>query len=130
MPTRSKSIAWRLTLYLLLFSLLFSPAAGLSAQAAPPPQDSGPESTEALEPPAVPEGTAGSGEHLITNVSLGPDTPNILAFNDNVNLNFNYATTQVGGVYIFARPYTSFCRESRQTPSGAGGSDRSGLRAL
>jgi hypothetical protein len=44
--------------------------------------------------------------NLVTNVSLGPPTPNIVALNENVNLTFDYRTNVPGGVRIFARPYS------------------------
>jgi len=47
-----------------------------------------------------------SKQHLVTNIALTPDTPNILAFGQNVNITFDYTTTEAGGVLIFARPMT------------------------
>jgi hypothetical protein len=52
------------------------------------------------------QGAAALGDHLVTNIALGPDTPNILRFSQDVNLTFDYSTTQAGGVRIFARPFT------------------------
>jgi hypothetical protein len=54
-----------------------------------------------------PRPLAAAGDHLVTNISLGPDTPNILRFNQNVNLTFSYSTTEAGGVRIFARPFSN-----------------------
>ena len=45
--------------------------------------------------------------HVVTNVSLSPDTPDVLSFDQNVNLAFNYLTRQQGGVRIWARPFTN-----------------------
>jgi hypothetical protein len=47
-----------------------------------------------------------SAAHLVTNIALTPDTPNILAFGQSVNITFDYTTTEAGGVLIFARPMT------------------------
>lgn len=47
-----------------------------------------------------------ASDHLITNIVLTPLTPNVLAVGENVNLTFDYQTTEPGGVRIFARPYT------------------------
>jgi hypothetical protein len=45
--------------------------------------------------------------HSITNIVLSPPSPATLMPNDYVNITFNYATTEAGGVRIFARPYTN-----------------------
>jgi hypothetical protein len=95
MRTQFRSVAWRVTSYLLLLTLVIAPAASFPAQAAPAPQESGPD---------IPVAT---GDHLVTDLSLGPDTPNILRFNENVNVNFSYSTTEVSGVRIFIRPFTN-----------------------
>jgi hypothetical protein len=42
--------------------------------------------------------------HLVTDIALTPSDPNILRFGQNVNITFNYTTTEAGGVRIFARP--------------------------
>lgn len=42
----------------------------------------------------------------VTDFTLSPATPNILAHNKSVNIAFSYSTTQPGGVIIFARPMT------------------------
>jgi hypothetical protein len=95
MRTRFKSTIWRFTLYLLLFTLVFTPPAGLSVRAAPTGQE------------ATPEVVAAPGDHLVTNISLIPDTPNILSFNQRIVVSFSYSTTDPGGVRIFARPFTN-----------------------
>ncbi len=87
MQPRPKSTAWRSTVWLLLFTLVFTPAAGLPAQA--------------------PHAPAAPGDHLVTNISLTPDTPNIRAFNQRVDVAFDYSTTEPTGVRIFARPFTN-----------------------
>ncbi len=43
----------------------------------------------------------------ITNIQLTPSTPADLAFNERVEISFNYTTDQAAGVRIFARPYTN-----------------------
>lgn len=50
-------------------------------------------------------GTVAAG-HSVTRVSFNPTTPNVLTHGHKVTLNFSYATTQPGGVRIFARPFT------------------------
>jgi hypothetical protein len=95
MQPRSNTTIWRIITILLLFTLVFTPAAGLSGRAAPAGQGDGPQSVDA------------PGDHLVTNISLGPDTPNILRFGQDVNITFSYSTTDPGGVYIFARPFTN-----------------------
>jgi hypothetical protein len=47
-----------------------------------------------------------SADHLVTQLSLAPSTPNILRFNQTITVSFSYNTTEVGGVRIFARPVT------------------------
>ncbi|HEX9091318.1 MAG TPA: hypothetical protein VF831_07500, partial [Anaerolineales bacterium] len=44
---------------------------------------------------------------VVTNISLSPDTPNVLNFDQHVNLSFDYLTRQQSGVRIFARPFTN-----------------------
>jgi len=44
--------------------------------------------------------------HSVTNITLNPPTPNILVHNQKVTVSFSYATTQAGGVRVFARPFT------------------------
>ncbi len=45
--------------------------------------------------------------HSVTNIHLSPDTPDVLKFNQNVNLTFDYTTRQANGVFIWARPFTN-----------------------
>ncbi len=47
------------------------------------------------------------GDHLVTNITLTPDSPNILRTNVDVNLAFTYITNEPGGVRIWARPFTN-----------------------
>jgi len=89
-----KSNTWRITSSLLLFVLVFTQAAGFTARAAPPSQE-----TEFETPLA-------QGDHLVTAIHLTPDSPNILRTNENVSLIFQYITNEPSGVRIFARPYT------------------------
>ncbi len=46
------------------------------------------------------------GAHGVYDISLSPATPNILANDGNVTVNFSYVTDNPGGVRIFARPFT------------------------
>jgi hypothetical protein len=93
---RSRRLSnWRFALYLLLFTLILTPATSSSVRASPD------------DPGTAPVKVAAVGDNLITNISLGPDTPNILQNNQNVNLTFSYSTTEAGGVRIFARPFTN-----------------------
>ena len=48
-----------------------------------------------------------SSSDIVTNISLGPTSPNVLRFSDNVNLSFSYSTRQANGVLIWARPFTN-----------------------
>jgi hypothetical protein len=50
--------------------------------------------------------TATGAGHSVTDFTLSPATPNILANNKYVTITFSYSTTQPGGVIIFARPMT------------------------
>ena len=43
--------------------------------------------------------------HSVTRITFTPPTPNVLLHNQRVTLSFSYATTQAGGVRIFARPF-------------------------
>ena len=95
MQPRPKSIAWRSTVWLLLFTLVLTPAAGLPTQ------------VPAATRPAAAQAPAAPGDHLVTNITLTPDTPNILAFNQRVVVAFDYSTTEPTGVRIFARPFTN-----------------------
>ncbi len=56
---------------------------------------------------ADPNVVAAPGDHLVTNIDLTPDTPNILRFSESVNITFDYSTTEPSGVRIFARPFTN-----------------------
>ncbi len=56
------------------------------------------------EPQLVP---AAPGDHLVTNIDLTPDSPNILRTNQHVTFTFNYISNQPGGVRIWARPFSN-----------------------
>ena len=45
--------------------------------------------------------------HSITNIVLSPPSPATLMPNDYVNITFDYATTEAGGVQISTRPFTN-----------------------
>src|SRR5262245_44714190 len=95
MRSRFKVTTRRLASYLLLLMLILASGASSSARAMP--------SSREVEPRPL----AAAGDHLVTNISLTTDTPNILAFNQHVDLTFDYSTTDAGGVLIFARPFTN-----------------------
>lgn len=94
MYAKLRSSLWRFTSSLLLIALVFAPLTSIHALAAPVSQE--PEPQAALAP----------GDHIVTNIVLGPDTPNILAFNSRVTLTFKYSTTEPDGVRIFIVPFT------------------------
>ena len=58
--------------------------------------------------------------HSVTKVTLNPPTPNILLHNQNVTVSFSYATTEPGGVRIFARPFVGASPAPNYAASGAG----------
>jgi hypothetical protein len=97
MQTRLNSYLWRIFSFLLIFTLVLTPSGSYYSQA---PADS--HETQDQEPEFV----AAPGDHLVTNIILGPDTPNILGHGQQVYLDFSYSTNQEGGVRIFARPFT------------------------
>ncbi|MGD8751195.1 MAG: hypothetical protein PVG14_07220, partial [Anaerolineales bacterium] len=95
MHTQFRSTTWRIMSYLMLFILVLSPFTNFTAQA------------NTHEQEADPNGPAAPGDHLVTEISLNPDSPNILRTNDQVNLSFQYVTNEKSGVRIFARPFTN-----------------------
>lgn len=44
---------------------------------------------------------------LVSNIQLSPVTPNVLTFNQQVNLTFNYKSNVMGGIEVFPRPVTA-----------------------
>ena len=102
MQSRLKLTLLRTTTCLVLFALVFFPLSG--THAASPAQEPGPGVSFA------------AGDHLITNIILGMDSPNILKVNQDVTLTFSYNTTEANGVRIYARPFTN----GSLTPSYAG----------
>lgn len=58
--------------------------------------------------------------HSVTRITFNPPTPNILLHNQRVTLSFSYATTQAGGVRIFARPFVGNSPAPNYTASPAG----------
>jgi len=91
MRSRPRFTTWRPIVPLALILLLLSAAVALPARAAP--------GAQVAEP-------AAAGDHLVTNIVLGPDTPNILPNGQDVTVTFSYSTTEPGGVRIFIRPFT------------------------
>ena len=55
----------------------------------------------------------------VTRITFNPSTPNILLNNQKVNISFSYATTQPGGVHIFARPISGGSPTVNYAASGA-----------
>lgn len=51
--------------------------------------------------------------HTVTISNLNPASPAFLSLNQDVNISFNYSTTEAGGVRIFIRPMT----EGSETPN-------------
>ncbi len=47
-----------------------------------------------------------SAANLVTQIGLAPRTPNVLPFSRNITVSFSYNTNSVGGVRIFARPFS------------------------
>lgn len=58
--------------------------------------------------------------HSVTRITLSPPTPNILLHGQRVTISFSYATTQAGGVRIFARPFTGGAASPGYSASPAG----------
>ena len=61
-----------------------------------------------------------AADHLVTEIVLTPHTPNVLEFNQNVNLSFNYQTSEPGGVRIFARPFSNGALTPNYAAHGSG----------
>jgi hypothetical protein len=57
--------------------------------------------------------------HSVTGITFNPPTPNVLVHNQKVTISFSYATTQAGGVRIFARPFTGTAATPGYAASGA-----------
>ena len=57
--------------------------------------------------------------HSVTKVTLDPPNPNVLLHNQNVKVSFSYATTQAGGVRIFARPFVGNAPAPNYAASGS-----------
>ena len=57
--------------------------------------------------------------NIVNSIKLVPATPNILKFGENVSLTFNYTTNQVGGVYIWARPFSGGALTPNYAASGS-----------
>ena len=59
-----------------------------------------------------------SADHIVTNIVLTPDTPNIVAFGQEVTVAFDYSTTNEGDVAIDVTPYTSNGVPAFTSPGG------------
>ncbi|MCB9105368.1 MAG: RNA polymerase sigma factor [Anaerolineales bacterium] len=57
--------------------------------------------------------------HLVTITSLNPTSPAVLNFNDQVTINFDYETTEAGGVRIFIRPFAGGSLAANYGASGS-----------
>lgn len=122
---------------LIVLAMVLAPQAGLAAQHTPASQDPTPgePAADASAPmdeplsgePLVP---AAPGDHLVTNIKLTPDSPNILLTNQDVTFTFNYISNQPGGVRIWARPFSGgaltpnyAAHPSPLYPTGSGSGD-------
>ncbi len=56
--------------------------------------------------PESPSAPAATGTHLVINLTLSPDSPNILKTGQQVTVGFDYVTTEASGVRIFVRPFS------------------------
>ncbi len=54
----------------------------------------------------APSALGASANDLVTQLSVAPASPNILQAGQDVTLSFNYKTTELTGVRIFARPFS------------------------
>ncbi len=59
------------------------------------------------------------GSHQISNITITPNGDASLQHNQNVNITFNYRTTQTGGVRIFARPMSGTSLTPAYAASGS-----------
>ena len=62
---------------------------------------------------------AASADHLVTQISLSPRTPNVLQLNQSITISFSYTTTEAGGVRIFARPFSGGVLTPNYAASGS-----------
>lgn len=114
MASKISSLSWRVVIAFLLLAATLAPQGGqavLASQARqegdPPAQaQSLPELLADPQSSAAPQAALAPGDHLVTNIALGPDSPNILRTNEDVTITFNYITNEPGGVRIWVRPYT------------------------
>ena len=58
--------------------------------------------------------------NLVTNVRLSPQTPNIVGLSENINVAFDYQTTVLAGVQIFARPFSGGATTPHYLAHGSG----------
>jgi hypothetical protein len=57
--------------------------------------------------------------HSISHIQLSPDYPASLAFNQNVQITFDYSTEEASGVRIWARPFTNGSLTPNYAASGS-----------
>jgi len=58
-------------------------------------------------------------KHFISNIQLDPPSPKTLLINSQVEIKFDYATTETGGVRIFVRPFTDGSLTPNYAASGS-----------
>jgi hypothetical protein len=105
MSQRISVFTWRFLTLIMLLALVLPVQVNSPALAAPPNQAEDPQAP--VDQIAEPQAPAAPGDHLVLNISLNPDSPNILRTNQDVNVNFTYITNEPSGVRIFVRPYTN-----------------------
>lgn len=69
--------------------------------------------------PTLPLFTKTGVGHNISNIQLSPPSPASLAFNDAVNITFDYATEEAGGVRIFIAPFSNGSLTSNLAAQGS-----------
>ena len=57
--------------------------------------------------------------NVVRQIALSPPNPNILANGDDITISFTYATTETGGVRIFARPFAGGALAPNYAASGS-----------
>ncbi len=89
-----KSKVWRVISMLLIATFVLFPAGAIPRRVA-------------AQAPVAPAGPTASGDHLVIGLNMTPTSPNILKVTQNVNISFQYTTTEANGVRIFIRPFSN-----------------------
>ncbi|MFO8083122.1 MAG: fibronectin type III domain-containing protein [Desulfobacterales bacterium] len=55
----------------------------------------------------------------VSDIQISPASPSALPFNQDVNISFNYSTSEAGGIRIFVRPMTNGALASNYAASGS-----------